>query len=131
MAALADGGSAAVVVLYATDLMLLSSVSGAAAMLGLGFRSVRAVSELSGHIECPGVILCVDLATSVNVVELSGVCGAAVLGRAIAFGPHVHVARLEAARASGFGLVVSRGQFVMQLSQLLEERRGDGGFNLH
>lgn len=131
VAELAGGGSGAVVVLYSTDLMLLSSVSGAAAMLGLGFRSVRAVSEVVVHVDVPGLILCVDLASSVDLAELSGVCGDAVLGRAIAFGPHVHVARLDAARACGFGQVVSRGQFALQLTQLLADRCGRGGSNLH
>jgi|GEM_PF-268616 len=130
MGELAGGGSGALVMLYSTDLMLLSSVSGSAAILGLGFRSVRAVVEVVVHVEVPGLILCVDLSSSVDLAELSGVCGDAVLRRAIAFGPHVHVARLDAARECGFGEVVSRGQFAMQLTQLLADRCGQSGSHL-
>jgi hypothetical protein len=82
------------------------------------------LSETVGVADQAGVILCVDLASNVDVWQISANCGADVLRRAIAFGPHVHVQRLEAARAVGFGLVVSRGQFVMQLRQLLLERAG-------
>ncbi|HAV33132.1 MAG TPA: hypothetical protein DC058_01210 [Planctomycetaceae bacterium] len=120
----ADECERAVVVLYSTDLMLLSSVSGAAEQLGLGFCNLRSLSETVGVADQAGVILCVDLASNVDVWQISANCGADVLRRAIAFGPHVHVQRLEAARAVGFGLVVSRGQFVMQLRQLLLERAG-------
>lgn len=120
----ADECERAVVVLYSTDLMLLSSVSGAAEQLRLGFCNLRSLSETVGVADQTGVILCVDLASNVDVWQISANCGADVLRRAIAFGPHVHVQRLEAARAVGFGLVVSRGQFVMQLRQLLLERAG-------
>ncbi len=37
----------------------------------------------------------------------------------LAFGPHVHKARLEAASAAGFTRVLSRGQFHAQLDRLL------------
>ena len=120
----ADECERAVVVLYSTDLMLLSSVSGAAEQLRLGFCNLRSLSETVGVADQTGVILCVDLASNVDVWQIAANCGADVLRRAIAFGPHVHVQRLEAARAVGFGLVVSRGQFVMQLRQLLLERAG-------
>lgn len=39
--------------------------------------------------------------------------------RIVAFAPHVHEARLAAAEAAGCDLVMSRGQFVRQLDELL------------
>jgi len=119
---MAAGSVGPVVLLYSTDLMLLSSVSGAAQSLGVGFRSLRAVAEAGEQLRVAETVLCVDLASNVDVCELGAACSEAVLGRAIAFGPHVHVLRLEAARVAGFGLVVSRGQFVMQLLSLLSDR---------
>jgi len=40
--------------------------------------------------------------------------------RVIAFGPHVHEKRLEAARRAGCDVVVSRGQFFAQLNTILK-----------
>lgn len=42
----------------------------------------------------------------------------------VAFGPHVHKARLDAAVAAGCDLVLSRGQFHAQAAELLAERAG-------
>ena len=41
--------------------------------------------------------------------------------RIVAFGPHVHEQRLAAAREAGCDLVVSRGQFFLQLETILKE----------
>lgn len=37
----------------------------------------------------------------------------------LSYGPHVHEARLQAARDAGCDLVISRGQFHKQLAELL------------
>lgn len=39
--------------------------------------------------------------------------------RTIAFGPHVHTARLDAARQAGCDEVLSRGEFYARLAQLI------------
>jgi hypothetical protein len=110
------------VVLFSTDLMLLSSVSGAAQSLGFSFRSARTMSEAAQLLRTDGTVLCVDLSLGVDPGELAGACSGLVLQRAIAFGPHVHTAKLEAAKSAGFGVVISRGRFVMQLQSLLAAR---------
>ena len=112
--------ASAAVVLFSTDLMLLSSVSGAAQSLGFSFRSARTLSEAAQLLRTDGTVLCVDLAFGVDPGELAGACSGSVLQQGIAFGPHVHTAKLEAAKSAGFGVVISRGQFVMQLQSLLE-----------
>jgi CheY-like chemotaxis protein len=39
----------------------------------------------------------------------------------LAFGPHVHVERLAAAAEAGFGVVLSRGKFHAEMSELLKQ----------
>ncbi len=39
----------------------------------------------------------------------------------VAFGPHVHEAKLEAARGAGCDIVLTRGQFDAQMDALLEK----------
>ena len=46
--------------------------------------------------------------------------------RTLAFGPHVHKQRLEAASAAGFDEVVSRGQFHAQLAAILKSAADAG-----
>lgn len=109
----------ATVVLVCTDLMLVSSVSGAAASCGLRCVQVRhpgalQLDELSGP-----VLVCVDLASpGVQPGLLAEMLSPDVLATAIAFGPHVHRDKLDAARTAGFGRVMSRRQFVMSLPGL-------------
>jgi CheY-like chemotaxis protein len=38
----------------------------------------------------------------------------------LAFGPHVHARRLQAAAEAGFGVVLSRGKFHAEMSELLK-----------
>jgi DNA-binding NarL/FixJ family response regulator len=42
----------------------------------------------------------------------------------VAFGPHVHVGRLEAARQAGCQMVVSRGEFHARMEQILKQYSG-------
>ena len=42
----------------------------------------------------------------------------------IAFGPHVHKARLLAASEAGFRLVISRGQFHAEMEEILKQGAG-------
>ena len=53
-----------------------------------------------------------------NLVARLPIAGAT---RLVAFGPHVHKAKLAAAAAAGFGLVLSRGQFYAQMDELLKQ----------
>jgi hypothetical protein len=71
-------------------------------------------------------IVILDLSTQ---IDLYGIVEAAKkpateAARIIAFGPHVHVERLAAARAAGCDEVVSRGQFFARLDAILQMDAG-------
>ncbi|MEI7699878.1 MAG: hypothetical protein WCK86_08790 [Planctomycetia bacterium] len=108
------------VLLVTTDLMLISSVGGAAQMAGHSFQCDTRTDVIRDRLSDDQTLLCVDLsAVPAGPSELASLSSPRVLQNAIAFGPHVHTARLEAASSAGFGQVLSRGQFVSRLNQLL------------
>ena len=105
------------VVLCSTDLMLISSVGGAAERSGFGFVTVNSLQAAIDKAASAGSIVCLDLAASFSDPHAFAAAASMDLsGRAIAFGPHVHTAKLDAARAAGIGRVMSRGQFVSGLA---------------
>ncbi|MEJ7594723.1 MAG: hypothetical protein WKF77_24610 [Planctomycetaceae bacterium] len=105
------------VVLCSTDLMLISSVGGAAEASGFEFVSVNSLQVAIDKASALGSIVCLDLAASFSDPhEFAAAASLELLVRSIAFGPHVHTARLDAARAAGIGRVMSRGQFVSGLA---------------
>ena len=100
------------VLLFSSDLMLISSAGGAAAALGFRFRSVSSLEDLVAK-ATPATVLCIDLAYSpVDPMMISAQLPTLTARSGIAFGPHVHTARLDQAREAGFAKVMSRGQFV-------------------
>jgi CheY-like chemotaxis protein len=111
-------------VLLSGDLMVMSRVAGAATQQGLELQtaanSQQAVDSCRQH---AARMLIVDLSMpSLDVAELVADVKTSN-DRAptiVAFGPHVHEARLAAARAAGCDRVVSRGQFMGQLDALLQ-----------
>lgn len=110
------------VVLFSTDLMLYSSVSGAAAAAGHSFRSDTNLDALASLLQDPETILCLDLnAATADPTVLAAALHPSSLARSIAFGPHVHTEKLKAASAAGFGHVMPRGQFVAQVATLLKQ----------
>jgi hypothetical protein len=103
------------VLLFASDLMLISSTGGAVAALGLQFRSVSSIEDLIAK-ATPTTVLCVDLAfAQVDPVLISEQLPSLTTQSGIAFGPHVHTAKLDQAREAGFAKVMSRGQFVSRM----------------
>ncbi|MFM7036612.1 MAG: hypothetical protein ACKO2L_02705 [Planctomycetaceae bacterium] len=103
-------------VLYSSDLMLVSTAGHAARQAGLGFQSVMSPEGATEYLQTADTLFCLDLsAADADPQAIATRAMAEVLGRAIAFGPHVHTARLEAARSAGFGTVISRGQFFSRL----------------
>ncbi len=109
--------SAPCVVLCSTDLMLISSVGGAAEASGFAFVSVNSLPAAIDKASTVGSIVCLDLAASfTDPHEFALTASPDLLARTIAFGPHVHTAKLDAARAAGIGRVMSRGQFVSGLA---------------
>lgn len=108
------------VLLFSTDLMLMSSVGGAAQLAGHSFQCDTRIDVIRDRLTDGQTLLCLDLsAVPAGPHELANLASATVLQNAIAFGPHVHAARLESASSAGFGQVISRGQFVSRLNQLL------------
>ena len=64
-------------------------------------------------------MLCLDLSAAEGDPQaIATAVSNDVLQRSVAFGPHVHTAKLEQARLAGFPRVMSRGQFVSKLAQL-------------
>ncbi len=104
------------VVLCSTDLMLISSVGGAAEACGFAFASVNSLPTAIEKASSLGSIVCLDLnAFCSDPNEFAASASPELVARSIAFGPHVHTAKLDAARTAGIGRVMSRGQFVSGL----------------
>ena len=96
--------------------MLISSVDGAAKARGFGFASFNSLQAAIEKAATAGSIICLDLAAFCSDPnEFAAAASPQILARSIAFGPHVHTAKLDAARAAGIGRVMSRGQFVSGL----------------
>ena len=111
------------VVLLSSDLMVVSRVQGTAARTG---AAVRALSNASPAIESclneQADVLIVDLATPSLDLEtlVNGLKAVATRStRIVAFGPHVHEDRLEAAREAGCDVVMSRGRFFAEMDSIL------------
>ncbi|MEY3176578.1 MAG: hypothetical protein RLZZ436_4492 [Planctomycetota bacterium] len=103
-------------VLFSSDLMLLSTVGHAARQAGLSFQSVTSADVAGPLLQSSDTLFCLDLSASgADPQALAAIMPPEVLSRAIAFGPHVHTTRLDAARDAGFGTVLSRGQFVSRM----------------
>jgi hypothetical protein len=112
--------SALTVILFSTDLMLISTVGNAATDAGHGYCTVSNVADLVRKLSEGPALLCLDLgAIDADPIALASKVSSDALRSAIAFGPHVHTAKLDAARHAGFGRVVSRGQFVSKIRELL------------
>jgi len=112
-----ESPSAPFVVLCSTDLMLISSVGGAAEAGGFAFVSVNSLQAAIDRASNVGSIVCLDLAASFSDPhEFAMIAPPDLLARTMAFGPHVHTAKLDAARTAGIRRVMSRGQFVSGLA---------------
>ena len=116
------------VVALISELMMQSQVSGAAQRACAELVLVSSENALLEKIAeaSPGLVV-VDLShPGLDPVQLMErlrpvlPAGAATL----AFGPHVHKAKLEAAAAAGFTGVMSRGQFHANMDDLLASRGG-------
>lgn len=109
--------------LIATDLMAISAADGAAQRAGVELRSAKPSDAVDQARASQPTLIAIDLTASIGDVDaLVGAfreaCPAAKL---LAFGPHVHEARLAAARAAGCDAVISRGEFHKRFEALLAE----------
>lgn len=108
-----------------TDLMSSSQVTGVAKHLDIPITVVGSAASLAeamaGHEEAALVLI--DLSAPALDIDglVSQLRAAASPAVAIAYGPHVHEARLEAARQAGCDEVLSRGQFSSQIERILRQ----------
>lgn len=115
------------VLLLANDLMLSSTVGGIVLAEGLTFQNPASVSAAvsllqSGH----EPLVLIDLEVpGLDVNALAKSMTPETLLNSIAYGPHVHTERLDAARRAGIGTVMSRGQFSAQVGRLIKEWAAD------
>lgn len=115
--------SSVTVVLLASDLMLSSTVSGFASSAALPFRCLSSHAEVADLATAnPDMLLLIDLGCpGLDVASLASSIPPVVLATAVAYGPHVHTARLQQATDAGFGQVMSRGQFSAQVGRLIAD----------
>lgn len=115
------------IVLLATDLTISSRLQGATSRIGARLHSAASVAKAEELCsEKTPALLIIDLA--MPNVELSFInklkADAIKSPRIVAFGPHVHEARLAAAEAAGCDVVLSRGAFWSQIDALLANAAG-------
>lgn len=107
--------------LITTDLMATSSAEGDARRVGVELAIVapgRAVESAGAETRLGAIDLSAPIGDLSALVE--GLRAAAAGATLVAYGPHVHEARLQAARDAGCDLVISRGQFHKGFADLLK-----------
>jgi len=111
-------------VLFSRDLILASSVEGAARQNGLTVAQVAELSQAVAACAEDASLLLVDLRlpgldTADLVRQVREICTARV--PIVACGPHVHEARLAQAREAGCDLVVTRGQLDRDMQNIFQK----------
>jgi DNA-binding NarL/FixJ family response regulator len=109
-------------ILLTTDLMTASKAQGAAARAGCALKTVASASALLAHAaEHSASLIILDLSSpaidpATLVPQLRALGSRPAI---LAFGPHVHEARLKAAVEAGCDSVIARGQFHAQAQEIL------------
>ena len=104
------------ILLISTDLMTSSQIEGAAASLGAELVTCGPATAIaSASSESPALVV-IDLSASLD--DLPAVVAAAGEQPVIAFGPHVHEQKLQAAREAGCAEVFTRGQFFRSATEV-------------
>jgi CheY-like chemotaxis protein len=112
-----------------SDLVMQSHVSGAARRLEVSLAVAPDEQRLlEAARRQPPQLVIVDLShpgldPAALLAQLRPLLPEAA--QTVAFGPHVHKARLQAASEAGFGAVLSRGQFHASVEQVLRSAGGD------
>lgn len=109
--------SPAVIVMLSGDLIFASRVKAAAQRAGKEFKLSGSLPD--GDLESVSTVI-VDLSTRSGVLrEIGGQCATRCPAASlIAYGPHVQVDNLEAARQAGIKIVMTNGQFDRELPRL-------------
>ena len=110
------------VIFLTTDLMFSSRLAGVAraqgVQLSVANSAAAAIEKIS---ENNGRRLIIDLNTAgLSIADFVARCREANESvDIIAYGPHVHEAKLAAAREAGCDVVLTRGQFNSQMTEIL------------
>lgn len=111
------------VILVSRDLISVSAVQGCVQRAGGELRVVASADAMPTEQDPPALVL-IDLAAvgaDMGAIVASLRRQASQSVRVCAFGPHVHEARLAAAREAGCDDVFSRGQLENKLAAILAE----------
>jgi CheY-like chemotaxis protein len=115
-------------VLFLTaDLMFLSRAGAAANSIGATLRVVGTTAALLDAISAEEAkLVLLDLSTpGIDVAQaVARIRQIGVPATIVAYGPHVHQAKLDAALQAGCDKVLSKGQFTGQLNQILAKHAG-------
>lgn len=110
------------IVFLTNDLVFPSRVRGAADKIGARFETAANADSLIAKLEAEPAVVILDLnapaVDAASLVPRLKSLAAPPLG-IIAFGPHVHEAKLAAAEAAGCDVVLTRGQFDAQMEAVL------------
>lgn len=109
------------IVLLSSDLMSSSQLAGPAQQQGLSLQTAMSVEDLSAKCgEGKVVLVVLDLSMSnLDVAEVVATLRTSDTPPAVvAFGPHVHEAKLQAAQQAGCDGVFSRGQFFSRAGEI-------------
>ena len=112
------------VVLVSQDLLFGSQISGVVCQYGVELTTVGEVSHVREAIQALEMaLIMIDLNQGwPNVEELLRDLPDRESCYVVAFGPHVHVEKLDQALAAGCDEVLPNSQLISRLSQLLSER---------
>lgn len=114
--------------LITTDLMATSSAEGDARRVGVELAIVAPAAATESATVSTRLVA-IDLTAPIGDLTalIEGLRAAAPGATLVAYGPHVHEARLAAARDAGCELVISRGQFYKGFADLLSRYASAGG----
>ena len=113
--------------LLSTDLMATSKVSAAAKLAGVVMTSISPAKAMADSDLSSTDMIAIDLTAPIS--DISGLVEALreknPSAKIIAFGPHVHEAKLEAATQAGCDQVMPRGAFHKQIDAILASLAGN------
>ena len=117
-------------IMFSQDLFFGSKVTGTAGAMGLHVELEadieRGLSKLAGGgYRCVILDLAMPGLSPADVVAAVKSSTATDRPRVIAFGAHVHTARLEEAREAGCDEVMPRSRFSAELTKILSQYCGD------
>ena len=109
------------VLLLSNDLMTASQIEGAVRAAGGEVSVATTVAEPDDQAVGAINFVIIDLSTTSDIeATVTQLRERTPPPRIIAFGPHVHAAKLSAAREAGCDEVYTRGQFLPNVAQALE-----------